>query len=118
MDEFQKKWDMLVGGGRDAVETVVPTTPVNMGQVTNAFSQAVKLGLVAGAQTGNTAVGAASLKTGTLTANNEKISIGCLVRLQLDATSGVVTVGVRTLHAAATDCFLKTIKQLLLGEEN
>jgi hypothetical protein len=113
-DEFQKKWDMLVGGGRDVAETVVPTTTVNVNQVTAAFSQALKMGLVSGAQSNSMVVGAASLKTGTLTAANEKISIGCLVRLQMDKLSGCVTVGVRTLHPAATTSTLATIKALLL----
>jgi hypothetical protein len=111
-EQFEAKWQMLVGGGREMSETIVPTKTLQLAQISHAFEKAMKLGNIPATAQGMV-IGAASLKTGTLTERNEKISIGCLVRLQLDQMSGVATVAVRTLHPAATAATMETIKSIL-----
>ncbi len=57
--------------------------------------------------------GAASLRTGTLTAAGDKISIGCLAKVEMNVQTNAIRVTVRTLHPAATAAIMATAKALL-----
>ena len=58
--------------------------------------------------------GAASLRTGSLNAiTNEKITIGCLVKIEVNEGAGALRVTIRTVNAAATTAVMQTAKALL-----
>ena len=57
--------------------------------------------------------GAASLRTGAVGPNGDKVTVGCLIKVALDARSNVVTVTCRTVHAAATAAVMETAIALL-----
>ena len=77
--------------------------------------QALKFGKVTGVPGESEFVvhGAASLRTGALTPTGEKISIGCLVKIEMNVQSNAIRVTVRTLHPAATHAVMMTVKALL-----
>jgi hypothetical protein len=62
--------------------------------------------------------GASILRTGALVNNRmgepEKVSVGCLIRIELNPLAKSFRITLRTLHAAATDSVMKTVKSLLL----
>jgi hypothetical protein len=54
--------------------------------------------------------GAASLRTGTTTATGEKISIGCLAKVEMNIQTNAIRVTLRTLHPAATSSIMSSSK--------
>ena len=77
--------------------------------------QALKFGRVVGVPGESDFVihGAASLRTGAVTPTGEKISIGCLVKLEMNVQSNAIRVTTRTLHPAASLAVMATAKTLL-----
>ena len=57
--------------------------------------------------------GAASLRTGAMTAAGEKISVGCLAKVEINVAANAIRVTLRTLHPAATTAVLQTFKAFL-----
>ena len=57
--------------------------------------------------------GAASLRTGAKTGTGEKISVGSLVKLEMNVQANAIRVTFRTLHPAATTAFMEVAKLLL-----
>jgi hypothetical protein len=66
----------------------------------------------------NVLYGASILRTGAVVNNRvgepEKVSVGCLVRIEMNPLAKTLRITLRTLHAAATDSVMKTLKLLLL----
>ncbi len=58
--------------------------------------------------------GAASLRTGAVTASGEKINVGCLCKIEMNVQANAMRVTLRTLHPAATSAILATAKSLLI----
>ena len=75
----------------------------------------MKFGLVTGIPGESEFVihGAASLRTGTLTPTGEKISIGCLAKVEMNVQTNALRVTIRTLHPAATHAMMASAKSLL-----
>ena len=57
--------------------------------------------------------GAASLRTGTVTPTGDKISIGCLAKVEMNVQTNAIRLTIRTLHPAATVAIMATAKSLL-----
>lgn len=57
--------------------------------------------------------GAASLKTGARTASNDKINVGCLVKIEINTQANALRLTFRTLHPAASSALMETSKTLL-----
>ena len=57
--------------------------------------------------------GAASLRTGAVGPNGEKVSVGCLVKIEMNVQSNQVRVTARTLHKDATAAVFENAKSLL-----
>jgi len=57
--------------------------------------------------------GAATLRTGTL-ANGEKISVGSLVKIEMNIQANAMRITVRALHPAVTSAVIDTVKLLLV----
>ncbi len=57
--------------------------------------------------------GAASLRTGTVNPSGEKITIGCLAKIEINMQANALRVTIRTVHPGATSAILQTTKTLL-----
>jgi hypothetical protein len=57
--------------------------------------------------------GVASLRTGTLAPSGEKISIGCLAKVEMNVQTNAMRVTVRTLHPAATAALMAAARAIL-----
>ncbi len=77
-------------------------------------TQALKFGRVQGMPDGSDYViyGAASLRTGAKNASGENISVGCLLKLEMNVQANALRLTVRTLHPAATAALMDTGKAL------
>jgi len=58
--------------------------------------------------------GAATLRTGALAANGEKLSVGCMVKIEMNVQANAMRVTLRSVHPAATQAILQAVKSLLL----
>lgn len=59
--------------------------------------------------------GGATLRTGTPVPGNpsEKVSIGCLIKIEMNVQANALRVTTRTIHASATAAIMQTAKALL-----
>ena len=58
--------------------------------------------------------GAATLRTGAVSATGEKLSVGCMVKIEMNVQANAIRVTLRSVHPAATQAILQTVKKLLL----
>jgi hypothetical protein len=49
---------------------------------------------------------------GAKTASGEKVNVGCLVKLEVNAGANAIRVTFRTLHPSATQAMMETVKSL------
>jgi hypothetical protein len=57
--------------------------------------------------------GAATLRTGALSQSGEKISVGNLVKIELNVQANALRVTLRSVHPSASQALLQSIKKLL-----
>jgi AP-2 complex subunit alpha len=62
----------------------------------------------------NVIYGAATLRTGALSSSGEKLSVGCMVKIEINVAANALRVTLRSSHPAATNAILQTVKNLLL----
>lgn len=117
-NDFMNKWSTLQGQGRDTSlkmsigENV--TRGVILKDIKDVISQTLRFGLVSELCQNSTLVAAASLRTGTISASGEKVSIGCLLRMTLDSSSNsIVNIEIRTLHSSATEALKEVIQDVI-----
>lgn len=113
--DFVTRWESLTAPGLQQQEVFNPSQRILPNVVHGMLTTALKFGRVVGVPGESDYVvhGAASLRTGAVTATGEKISIGCLVKLEMNVQSNAVRVTVRTLHPAASLAVMATAKALL-----
>ena len=58
--------------------------------------------------------GASTLRTGALSPSGEKLSVGCMVKIEMNVQANALRVTLRSVHPAATAAILQTVKSLLL----
>ena len=58
--------------------------------------------------------GTSQLRTGALTPAGEKISIGCLVKIEMNVQAGAIRMTTRTVHQAASSAMIQTAKTLIV----
>jgi hypothetical protein len=58
--------------------------------------------------------GSASLHTGAIGEDGEKVSINCLVKIEMNVQANAMRVTLRSVQPAAAQAILKTVKNLLL----
>jgi hypothetical protein len=58
--------------------------------------------------------GAASLRTGAMSAAGQKMNVGCLSKLEINVQMNAIRVTIRALHPAASAAMLATVKSLLV----
>ena len=57
--------------------------------------------------------GASLLRTGAVGGNGEKISLGSLVKIEMNVQANAIRITVRTVHPASTSAIIQTAKALL-----
>mmetsp|Transcript_20592 Transcript_20592/g.34484 ORF Transcript_20592/g.34484 Transcript_20592/m.34484 type:complete len:1027 (+) Transcript_20592:169-3249(+) len=115
-NDFTSRWQQLVGPGQEAQEVLKPSYPIVPQQVHHVLSSTLKFGRIQGLADASEFViyGAASLKTGALSPAGEKLSVGCLVKIEMNVQANALRVTLRTVHGSATLAILETVKRLLL----
>jgi hypothetical protein len=58
--------------------------------------------------------GAASMKTGAMSPTGDKISLGVLVKIEMNVQANALRITVRSVHPAATSAVMQTSKSLLV----
>jgi len=118
--DFMARWQQLGQSaaqtpGMELQEVLKPSSPIKVAMITGAFTSTLKFGKVSGVPDESEFIiyGAASLKTGATAANGDKISVGCLAKLEMNVQANALRVTIRTMFPAATSAILQTVKSLL-----
>lgn len=113
--DFSQRWGMLTGPGQEAQEVIQASTKLTPDQIKQALTSGLKFFYVAGLPDSSDTVlyGAASLRTGATNPNGEKISVGCLIKIELNLNANALRVTTRTVAASATTALLASAKSLL-----
>ncbi len=113
--DFSGKWNQLTAQGQQKQEVFHPSTPISPANVLLGMTKALKFGKVTNMPDESEFViyGASSLKTGAIGPNSEKISVGCLVKIEMNVQSNAIRLTARTLHPAATLAIFECARALL-----
>lgn len=114
--DFGSRWQMLVQPGQEAVEVFYPSNPINPSQVHAALGSALKFGRIKGMADESDFViyGAATLRTGAVVpGGTDKVSIGCLIKIEMNVQANAFRITTRTIHPSATSAIMATAKELL-----
>ncbi len=113
---FMEKWNQLSQPTMQVQEVVKCPRGVVPANITRAFIQGMKFGPISGIPDESETVvyGASTLRTGTVGPNNEKMSIGCLVKIEMNVQASAIRVTVRATHPAAASALVETAKSLLV----
>jgi AP-2 complex subunit alpha len=115
-NDFQVRWQEFATPGQAVEQILNPSAPINPTQILQAMTGALKFAHIRGFPDESEFVlyGASSLRTGQQTQTGEKISIGCLVKVEMNVQANAMRITVRTLHPAATHATMQTFQSLLL----
>jgi hypothetical protein len=113
--DFSTRWEQLQGQGQHKQEVFKPPTRIVPALVYEGMTKSLRFGPVIGMPDESEFVryGACSLRTGSAGPNGEKISVGCLVKIEMNVQSNAVRVSARTLHPAATLAVFESARSLL-----
>ena len=113
--DFMARWQQLTSAGQEMQQVFRPSRPVTPAAIQKFMTAALQFGHIMDLPDSSDTVvyGASSLRTGATTQQGEKISIGCLVKLEIHLQSNSVRVTVRTLHPAATHAIVEVARALL-----
>lgn len=113
--DFSTRWEQLQGEGQHKQEVFKPPSRIVPALVYEGMTKSLRFGPVTGMPDESEFVryGACSLRTGALGPNGEKISVGCLVKIEMNVQSNAVRVTARTLHPAATTAVFESARALL-----
>jgi hypothetical protein len=113
--DFNMKWEQLSTAGQHKQEVFRPKAPIAPAVVLAGMTKALKFGKVTNMPDESEYViyGASSLKTGATGPNGDKISVGCLVKIEMNVQSNAIRLTARTLHPAATSAIFECARSLL-----
>lgn len=107
--DFHSRWNMLVGPGQERVERF--NTQKSSQIIAQLVSTVLKFQVIE--NTSQLITGAASLRTGSINPEtHEKVTLGCLIKIELNSFSNDLQVTVRTVLPGATNAVISTIKSL------
>ena len=113
---FVQRWATLGAPGLEHMVTFAATA----GPATAAFAKPrlnglVRVAVVDGVDDGGGSIlsGATALRTGTVNAGGEKISVGCLIRLEMNEAAGAFRLTVRTAVPHVSTALAEAIQKLL-----
>ena len=113
--DFTAQWEKLAEPGKQLMEILSPSLDIVPARVVQGMVSSLKFGRVVGMPDESEFViyGASLLKTGALGGNGEKISVGCLVKIEMNIQAKKLRVTARTVHPAATAALFACAKTLL-----
>ena len=113
--DFTAQWDKLAEPGKQLQEILSPASDIVPARIVQGMTAALKFGRVTGMPDESEFViyGASLLKTGALGGNGDKISVGCLVKIEMNIQARKLRVTARTVHPAATAALFACAKTLL-----
>ena len=113
--DFNSKWNQLTAAGQHKQEVFRPAVAIAPASVVNGLTKALKFGKVTGMPDESEYVvyGASSLKTGAPGPSGDKISVGCLVKIEMNVQSNAIRLTSRTLHPAATAAVFECARSVL-----
>ncbi|KAJ0398698.1 hypothetical protein ATCC90586_003189 [Pythium insidiosum] len=115
-EDFMKRWAALEGQDREQQEVVTSTMKMDMAQTRKWLTEAIKLAPAEGLDAAGTSVTAAgTFRTGTAAPNGDKISVGCLVRVEANAMGNSYRVTVRAVHKDVSLAVKNNLKAVLAG---
>eukprot|EP01035_Chromulina_nebulosa_P020330 gene20330-26390_t len=111
--DFANRW--IQAAQNEGQEIVKPLSPIHPPTIHAALSGVFKYSRILGLPDESDYViyGAATLRTGTI-ANGEKISVGSLVKIEMNIQANAMRITVRALHPAVTSAVIDTVKLLLV----
>lgn len=114
-NDFASRWQQLTTPGLEGQEIFKASAPIVPAQINAALTNILKCSKVVGLPDSSDFIiyGASSLRTGSLSPAGEKISIGCLLKIEMNVQTGSIRMTTRTLHPAATTASLQTAKVFL-----
>jgi AP-2 complex subunit alpha len=119
--DFVSRWRALDGQNREQQELINPATPIDearMSQIKEIITSAtgMRMGLATGVdQTAFTISTAGTFRTGATNPNGDKISVGCLMRLEANPKANAFRVTVRAVHGRVSLALKNIIKAQLVG---
>lgn len=107
--DFMSRWDSLTAPGLEKMEMLSMIVPMDN---VKGMLAGLRFGAVQGLPDdgGLTTYGAALLRTGTVQPNGEKISVGCLIKFEINPQYRAMRFTVRSVHAAATQSLVDAVK--------
>jgi hypothetical protein len=114
--DFIATWEQLSAQGQEVQEVLSPSKPINPEDIQAILSSTLRFSPSSGLPDESEFVlyGAASLRTGAVKPSGEKVTVGCLAKIEMNVQANAMRVTVRTTHPAASTALMFTAKMVLL----
>lgn len=115
-ETFMNRWKSISGEGLEVQEVFPSSKPVDatyIAFIRSTVFAALHMGPAVGIDNETTVTGSASLRTGTMGADGATIAVGCLVRIEANASSNVFRVTVRAKHPILAQAVKQAFKSVL-----
>lgn len=111
---FGARWKALEGQGREAQRSFTVQRDIDPSAVRDIVSQGLRMAIAPGVDTTpNTVTAASTYRTGTTNADGQPISVGCLLRVEINLQARAFRVTVRTTHPVVSKGYLQVAASLL-----
>ncbi|OQS04089.1 AP-2 complex subunit alpha [Thraustotheca clavata] len=110
-DDFTKRWAALEGQGREQQEVFASSTKLDAQANIKLLTDTMKFGL--GVDASGALALAGTFRTGTAAPTGDKISVGCLVRLEANAQANSYRLTVRAVHPDVSVAVKNILKGVL-----
>uniref|UniRef100_K3X5B9 Clathrin adaptor alpha-adaptin appendage C-terminal subdomain domain-containing protein n=1 Tax=Globisporangium ultimum (strain ATCC 200006 / CBS 805.95 / DAOM BR144) TaxID=431595 RepID=K3X5B9_GLOUD len=98
-EDFMKRWSALEGHDREAQDVVTSATKMDPVQTRKWCTEQLKFALAEGVDTSEATLSlACTFRTGTSGPNGDKVSVGCLARIEANAMTNAYRITVRAVH--------------------
>jgi AP-2 complex subunit alpha len=113
-EAFLQRWNALEGQDREQQEVVPATSKLDLTQAREWLGTNLKFAMVDGldSQASGSLSGAATYRTGAVGPNGDKLSVGCLVRLEA-SDGNAYRIRVRAVHRDVSVATKNSLKMLL-----
>ncbi|KDO23714.1 hypothetical protein SPRG_10492 [Saprolegnia parasitica CBS 223.65] len=112
-DDFQKRWVALEGQGREQQDVFVAANKMDVQANVKLLTEVMKFGLVEGGDPSGGLALAATFRTGTTAPTGDKISVGCLAKLESNPQANSYRLTVRAVHPDVSIALKNNIKGVL-----
>lgn len=111
---FMARWKSLEGQDREAQRSFTVQRDADPAAARDAVTSGLRMAVATGVDTTpNTVTAASTYRTGTTNAAGQPISVGCLLRVEINVQAKAFRVTVRTTHPVVSRGLLQTAVSLL-----